>query len=418
MVLLLINKTNILMETARTKDRIVIIDALRGFSLAGIVVVHMVENYLGAPAPEGAMEAVRQGPVDLAVNIFNGVFLVGKFFALFSFLFGLSFFIQMDSAANRGEDFKWRFLWRIVILFAIGYLHHLFYRGDILTIYAVLAIFLIPFYRVPTKYLLVLTGLLFLGLGRYFIFALTGGQNLFMQGEFSPNSPEIVAYFELLKNGSLLEVFQSNATDGQLMKMDFQLGIFSRGYLTFGFFLLGLVIGRMQFFRDFMEKRAFTMKVMWWSLGILVGAMGLAAVVFMNLGPEVKFDNWLAMFGLTAIDLANLGMTGLILTGFVFAYRKVRGAKLLSKFAPYGRMALTNYVLQTLIGTSILYGWGLGYLGEIRNIYTFSIAIAIVWLQMLISKWWLKKYQYGPLEWVWRSLTHFRYYPLLKKSVA
>lgn len=406
------------METARTKDRIVIIDALRGFSLAGIVIVHMVENYLGAPAPEGAMDAVRQGPVDLAVNIFNGVFLVGKFFALFSFLFGLSFFIQMDSAASRGEDFKWRFLWRIVILFVIGYLHHLFYRGDILTIYAVLAIFLIPFYKVDTKYLLALIGLLFLGLGRYIVFAFTGGQNLFIPGEFSPNSPEIVSYFELLKNGSLLEVFQSNATEGQLMKMDFQLGVFSRGYLTFGFFLLGLVIGRMKFFRDFMEKRAFTKTVMWWSLGILIGGLGLAAFIFMNLGPEVKFDNWMAMFGLTAIDLANLGMTGLILTGFIFAYRKVRGAKLLSKFAPYGRMALTNYVFQTLVGTFLLYGWGLGYLGELRNIYTFLIALVIVWGQMLFSKWWLNKYQYGPLEWVWRSLTHFKYYPLLKKSVA
>lgn len=406
------------METSRTGNRIVIIDALRGFSLAGIVIVHMVENYLGAPAPEGAMDAVRQGPVDLAVNIFSGVFLVGKFFALFSFLFGLSFFIQMDGAHKRGEDFKWRFLWRIIILFAIGYLHHLFYRGDILTIYAVLAIFLIPFYKVPTKYLLILTGLLFLGMGRYIVFAFTGGSNLFMEGEFSPNSPEIAAYFELLKSGSLLEVFQSNATEGQLMKMDFQLGIFSRGYLTFAFFLLGLLVGRIQFFRHFMERRAFTMTVMWWSLGILVGALGLAIMVFMQMGPEVKFDSWLSMLGLTAIDLANIGMTGLILTAFVFMYRKARGAKILSKFAPYGRMALTNYVLQTLIGTYILYGWGLGYIGQLRNIYTLLIALFIIWLQMLISKWWLKRYHYGPLEWVWRSLTHFKSYPLLKKVVA
>ena len=406
------------METKKAANRIVIIDALRGFSLAGIVIVHMVENYLGAPAPEGAMEAVNQGPADMAVSIFNGLFLIGKFFALFSFLFGLSFFIQMDSAHKRGEDFKWRFLWRIVILFVIGYLHHLFYRGDILTIYAVLAIFLIPFYKVPTKYLLVLCGLIFLGLGRYVVFAFTGGDNLFIPGEFNPNSPEIAAYFELLKSGTLTEVFQSNATEGQLMKMDFQLGVFSRGYLTFAFFLLGLIVGRMQFFRDFMERKDLTKTVMWWSLGILVGAMGLTIVVFSQMGGNVTFDNWLSMLGLTAIDLANIGMTGLILTGFVFMYRKTKGSKLLAKFAPYGRMALTNYVLQTLIGTFILYGWGLGYIGQIRNIYTFLIAILIVWMQMLFSKWWLKKFHYGPLEWIWRSLTHFKYYPLLKTSAA
>ena len=404
------------MSEVTTNNRIVIIDALRGFSLAGIVIVHMVENYVGAPYPEGAMDAVRTGIPDYIVDGFIFLFLRGKFFALFSFLFGLSFFIQMDGAHRKGLDFKWRFLWRLALLFGIGYLHHLFYRGDILTIYAIIGIFLIPFYKVPTKYILILTGLVFLGLGRYIVFALTGGGNLFMESELSPASPEIITYFDIIKNGALTEVFASNATEGQLMKMEFQLGVFSRGYLTFGFFLLGLLVGRMQFFRNFMEEKKLTMAVMWWSLGIFVVSIGLAAFIFAPLGPNISFDNWRVMFGLTAVDLNNIGMTGIILAGFVLLYRKVKAGKWLSKFAPYGRTALTNYVAQSIIGTAILYGWGMGYLGELRNIYTFLIAIALIVIQMLLSKWWLSKFYYGPLEWLWRSLTHFKLYPLVRKE--
>ena len=100
--------------------------------------------------------------------------------------------------------------------------------------------------------------------------------------------------------------------------------------------------------------------------------------LFMQLGPEVKFDNWMAMFALTAMDLNNLGMTGIILAGFILLYRKAKAGKWLASFAPYGRTALTNYVLQSIIGTFILYGWGLGYLGELRNIYTFLIALVLI----------------------------------------
>ncbi|MEO0526488.1 MAG: DUF418 domain-containing protein, partial [Bacteroidota bacterium] len=144
----------IVTSTHPTKKRIEIIDALRGFSLAGIVIVHMVENYVGAPTPEHVMDATRAGIADYIVDGFIAVFLRGKFFALFSFLFGLSFFIQINNAEKQGNRFAGRFLWRLLILFGIGYLHHLFYRGDILTIYAVLGIFLIPFHRIGNKWIL------------------------------------------------------------------------------------------------------------------------------------------------------------------------------------------------------------------------------------------------------------------------
>ncbi len=398
--------------TTTTKPRIEIVDALRGFSLAGIVIVHMVENYVGAPTPEGAMEATHQGIPDDIVDGFIFLLLRGKFFALFSFLFGLSFFIQMNNAHNKGQDLRGRFLWRLAILFGIGYVHHLFYRGDILTIYAVLGILLIPFYKLNNKWILGITTLIFLGLGRYIVFILTKGTNIFMQDDLSPNSPIIATYYNVLKEGGLWDVFRSNAIEGHLMKMHFQLGVFSRAYLTFGFFLLGLFVGRFKFFQNFLEHKKLIKKVLLWSIGLFVLSIGIAIALFSQLGPEVKFDNWLAMLGLTAIDLNNIAMTFIILALFVILYRKVKAGRWLAKFAPYGRMALTNYVFQSIVGTFIFFGWGLGYLGELRNIYTFLIAIFMIFGQLILSKWWLKYFYYGPLEWVWRSLTYFRIFPM------
>ncbi len=395
--------------------RIHVVDALRGFSLAGIVLVHMVENYIGGPAPAQAMEAANQGILDQIVNGFVFLFIRGKFFALFSFLFGLSFFIQMDKAAQKGEQFAGRLFWRLVLLLGIGYVHHLFYRGDILTIYAILGMVLIPFYKIDVKWLAVFVSLIFLGVFRYIIFGIFGSDNLFSDMTFDPESEGVINYFNILKNGSILEVFRSNATEGHLMKLDFQLGTFSRGYLTFGFFLLGLIAGRTQFFLRFREwKKKIRNGLISSSILFIVFTIGMGFMFMQASGgePAFKFDNWLFMVALTLMDLSNIFMTFFIIFAFLLIYLKVKGERFLSRFAPYGKLALTNYVAQSVVGTFILYGWGLGYLGELRNMHTFLLAVVIIAVQMLISTWWLRNFKYGPLEWLWRSLTYFKVFPM------
>ena len=400
------------MQNNQPKSRMVIVDALRGFSLAGIVIVHMVENYVAGSVPEEAMAVANQGILDQVINGFILLFLRGKFFALFSFLFGLSFFIQMDSANRRQEDFRGKFFWRLCLLLGIGYLHHLFYRGDILTIYALLGIFLIPFYRIKSSWLLLLTGVLFIGIPRTLIFLSDTGLWLFGQDPIDFNDPLNREYYSILESGSLLDVFKNNAIFGYIIKAEAQLGIFGRAYLTFGFFLLGLWFGRLQFFRNYLEFRKETRRALWIGLAVLVLAIGLTGFFFMQLGPEPDFNTWWAMLGLSSLDLANLGMTVIILAGFVLLYKSPKVERALNRFAPYGRMALTNYFLQSIIGTLIFYGWGFGLVGSVPNTIVFLMALGIIVIQMAISSWWLKNYYYGPLEWIWRSLTHFRYYPM------
>ncbi|MDH3697956.1 MAG: DUF418 domain-containing protein [Flavobacteriaceae bacterium] len=396
--------------------RIAIIDALRGFALAGIVLVHMVENYTGAPPHEAYMAGTHAGAADYVVDGIVQILLRGKFFALFSFLFGLSFFIQMDSGAKREKQYALRFLWRVLLLLLIGLGHHFIYRGDILSIYALLGIFLIPFHKVNTKTLLILVALIFLGVGRYLVFALNPDGLLFLDYEMTPNAAAIETYFELLSSGSFWEVGLDNSTEGQLMKMEFQFGIFYRGFLTFAFFLLGLLVGRYRFLHEF-EKHLGKLSNLFWAGGIgLVVALGITIAAFSQMGQEFSLKSWWTMFGLTGMDLANISLTLLILAFFVWLFARSRWQKLLLLFAPYGRMALTNYILQSVIGAAIFYGWGLGYLGKIPNRYTFLMGFVIISLQMWISKLWLQKCKYGPLEWLWRSATHGKWYPLLKEN--
>ena len=326
----------------KTNARMTVVDALRGFALAGIVIVHMAEHYAGAPIPQDAVERMMPGIADQITTGFIQIFLRGKFFALFSFLFGLSFFIQMDKAEQRGERFETRFLWRLILLLAIGWIHHLFYRGDILTIYAMIGLVLIPFYRARNGVLLFLSGLIFLGAARFIVFGITHSTSLFFEDLMNLESPLVIGYYETLKSGSLLDVFATNAWSGQLMKTDFQIGVFGRGYLTFAFFLLGLWCGRIRFFRDFWDRIKETRTLMWSSVGLFFVGIVLTGLFFAQLGPEPKMDTWTAMFGLTGYDLSNLGMTGIILAGFLMLYRRSRSQKFLAAFAPYGRMALTK----------------------------------------------------------------------------
>lgn len=401
-------------------NRISVIDSLRGFALAGIVIAHMLENYIAGPVTPDLAEKLTPGIADQAAEAFTQIFIRGKFFALFSFLFGLSFYLQMESGSHRGVNYAGTFLWRILILLAIGYVHSLFYRGDILLLYALLGIPLIPFHRAPGYLILGASVLILLGLGRYLVFYLHGNQTFFVDNDLMDREAAWVTdYLTVLQQGSLWEVLTANSWEGILNKFEFQFGIFNRGYLTFGFFLLGLWAGKLEFFRKFRTYKEVLRYL--WIFGVVVFGLSVALVIavfskYQSPGEEIAFETWDLMFGLTGVDLINLGMTAILLAVFLIIYKTPRGEKRLNIFIPYGKMALTNYIVQTLIGTGIYYYWGLGMMGQISSSWSFLLALVVITLQIVLSKAWLSRFRYGPLEWAWRSLTHFTWYPLRRAA--
>ncbi len=403
-------------NTIDTK-RIQIIDAFRGFALMGIVLVHMVEQFLAAAPTEEIRAGMVQGPLDNVVEVMLMLLVRGKFFAMFSFLFGLSFYIQMDRAAQRGIDYHGRFLWRVTLLLVIGYVHSLFYRGDILTIYAILAFALVPFYRVSDKYLLIVAAILMLGAGRYIVFAINGGGTMFPFGGGEPELPHNAAYFDALLSGSLMDVFSQNAVYGHLSKLEFQMNTIGRWYLTFAFFLLGLWAGRLRLFERLDEFHSRFKKTLIVSAVITVLLVVLTTVLFgvANQGERDQLDTWALMFAFTSLDLFNCALATVLLCSFVLLFKRKSWGRALGKLAPYGRTALTNYVLQTLIGTFVFYHFGLGLLGEVSSAQALGIGVLVIALQVWLSAVWLRYFIYGPLEWLWRSGTKLSWQPLMRQ---
>src|SRR6478609_2147418 len=189
----------------RLSKRIEVIDVLRGFALLGIIIVHMTEQYYAGQAPEQHASFAAPGMADQIVLGLVGFFIQGKFYMIFSFLFGLSFYIQL-SKSDGSIRFVTRFFWRLLVLFGIGFIHHLHYRGDILTIYAILGVILLMTYRLPDRYLLIIALLLVLDVPAFLtrlkdvIWMSADEGNPFL----SPDQTTLLTYYNTVTTGTYL----------------------------------------------------------------------------------------------------------------------------------------------------------------------------------------------------------------------
>ena len=262
--------------------RIRLIDALRGLSLAGIVMVHFGEQYLGFMPPPGQPYNVH-GTLDGVLEALSWVFIRGKGFGIFSFMFGLSFVLQMQRAERRrpGTDFRPRFAWRLLILFAIGWLHGLAYSGDILTVYAALGIPLILFYRVRDRWLLVLAVLLLVGVPRIAQRVVQGpatpAELQSLQVRMNAQAEE---HWRAVAGGDVPAIVRLHATTGFRAKWEFQYGFMGRGYQTFGLFLLGLWAGRRRLFEDVETHRRLFVRLWRWTGALTLLVPLVAGVLF------------------------------------------------------------------------------------------------------------------------------------------
>lgn len=394
-------------DTLSQKARIELIDVLRGFSLLGIVIIHTVEQYYAGMMPESIAAETEASVLDQVVQGFSGVFIMGKFFTIFSFLFGLSFFIQF-SKSGQEKSFLIRFTWRLLILFAIGFVHHLHYRGDILTIYALLGMGLLVCYRMPDRVLLIVALALVINLPSVFIRVADGLMSTGSENPFPEQSPEQqMQYYEGAKNGSYIQMLRLNL-DSFDDKMEFQL-FSGRIFITFGLFLLGLYAGRKRFFETVPAHIPFVKKLLGLSWKTILVAVIFAAIFFGGIQllklqvPE--YLNW-AVGGLV-YDLFNACIALLYVTAIVLLFQKAVWRKRLMNFYEVGRMGLTTYLMQTLFGALLFFNYGLGMLSELSPALSFVVAIFLFTIQIVISKLWFRFYHYGPFEWLWRALTLF-----------
>ena len=392
-------------EAIFSSKRLDVVDALRGFALMGIVFVHFMEQFYAGPAPAPHENYTQHIFADGIFDGFVNILMRSKFFMLFSFLFGLSFAIQME---RRGKGFAWRFLWRIAILFAIGWLHHLFYRGDILTVYALVGVPLVFCYSLSNRWLLIVAAILMLGVPRLIIKTTNPvAANMSLQDSLA--KPKEIVYWQTVKTGSWLDIAKQNANWGYENKMNFQFGVFGRGYQTLAVFLLGLYAGRIRLFENLDDKKRYLKRGLWWSLGCFLGCFVLGALLFAVLKlPEKLGAGWDFIIGIGLYDISNLMQTAFYIFAFLLLFvNKAWWRRQFLKLAPYGRMALTNYFLQSVIGTFIFFAYGFNQLDQFGSTVAAAIALIVFIIQRFASVWWLERFYYGPLEWLWRSLTFF-----------
>lgn len=400
-------------QTITPKKRINSIDVLRGFALIGIMLLHCMERFDLTLAP--VVESPFWQAIDTAVYDSLYFLFSGKSYAMFSLLFGLSFFMQMESQAAKGVDFRGRFLWRLALLFLFGYINGLVYMGEFFMVYAVLGVFLIPLYKVPTRWLLVLCILLFLQIPAVISFVSLLSDNV-------ANEPTAAAAYmdrlferaaDVFINGSLMDVLSFNTFDGQSAKCLWVFNNF-RYLQLLGLFIAGMLIGRQGIHKS--EEKMVKYSRLFLPYCLAFWAV-FYAVAFLL--PVWGVDGFALRVGQTLFKTyGNLGQMMVYFCGFTLLYYRYKGQKVLDRIAPVGRMSVTNYMAQSIVGVSLFYGFGGNFAVEFNYLQSFLLGAAFCVIQIAYSNWWIKRFYYGPMEWLWRSLTWFQVVPLSRRKAS
>ena len=417
--------------------RITVIDALRGFALFGVMWIHMQQRFgiFSMGMMQGGESATPA--LDAVVGwLTNNVFM-GRFINIFAFLFGMSFFIQMDRAAKKGIDFRGRFLWRMVILFAIGIIGSAFYSGDILSLYAIYGVVLLLINPLKNWMLTALAALILLGTPKLTTFAydkITAPPAVEQvveaperprmpenmgerprgerpRGERPPFVPERITFAKSVEN---------NLTRGVTEKISYQFQATNRGYITLAIFILGLIVGRLRFFETahLHMRRNLILFALFIAGNLIFG--WLANIVAPGMDPSMWFlrsgpPTLQTIMGTALFDVESVFSSAALLMAFVILYNIPAIGKVLDVLAPYGRMGLTNYVSQSIIGACLFAMWGLGStFGAWGYAELMIVGLGLYISQIIISTIWLRYFKYGPLEWLWRSATYLKWQPFKK----
>ena len=411
-------------------ERIVLLDVLRGFALCGVFLSNVSMWFSGrAFLPRAQVEAaMASAPWWDTVTVYALSSLVyGKFITLFSFLFGLGFSVQMSRAEARGAAIAPLYRRRLLVMLGIGLVHLLaLWFGDILTIYATLGFTLLLFRTRTDKTLLLwaaaltLLGPLLFSVGMKFIpMLLAGGapDAETAKAALEKASQARAQRLEVLLHGNWFEVV---ATQVRYFFGDYGRALPALLFGLLGRFLLGFLAGRRRLFHDPSQHLPFFRKLLRWSLPI----GGLAALVGLGVQYLVRQklvdpqSSWmLAMVPVRQLN--ELGLAAVYASGFVLLFQKEAWRRVLGVLSPVGRMALTNYLSETVISLLMYYGYGLGLMGRTGPAATVGLTLAVFSAQIVFSHWWLARFRFGPAEWVWRSLTYGKAQPMrLEKPPA
>ena len=379
---------------AASDQRLESVDIVRGFALMALFLVHMIESY------ELYWADPKNGPVSDTVYLL----FMGKSFSLLALCFGFSFFILMDRAARRGVDFTARFAWRLTVLFGIGFVHAMIYRGDIIQLLALMGFALLAFHRVRDNRVL-------LGVAAFCFTSPVMLVQLWaaMAGSAWANQPPnhfVDPAMAVYLHGDWVAHIRANLWTGQLPKWWFMVES-GRMVQILGLYLVGMVLGRVGFFTrlgDFARARGIALAV----------AAVVAVALYVTRDPAKAWfaaqhhgeasDRLVSYLLGSWFELAGTAVWFLLLLAL---YQSPVRAWL-RPLAGVGRVTLTLYILQSLVFVPVFYGFGLGLHDDWNQLTRLWVGLGAIAAQLVVAGWWLRRFRYGPIEYVWRALTFWR----------
>lgn len=406
--------TSSTLQPTQGRERIEFLDVLRGFAILGILVVNF-EGYgfsgLYGTQVSDRWPSLAQRLAESLITWFG----TGKFNIIFTFLFGLGFALQLQRAEDRGQPISARYSRRLIGLLLIGVAHKFFvWAGDILVTYALMGFVLLLFRGIRGKPLLACALLLYVAaLLPWEMHELQrvqeetahsiGQLHTDPSATEHPISPREAGVAQTYARGTFRDIMALRFSEAMLG--------FRRGYNSFahvlGLFLLGLYAGKKRIFQRLGDyKREFQSLLVWG------GMIGISGAALLHYSYWKGLPGWSGLlrpplFGASTLALSGAYAAGLqVLSGF----SKTRAV--FNGLARVGQMALTNYVLQSLICTWIFYSYGLGMYGQIGPLLGLGLTGIIYLSQVALSVWWLRHARYGPLEWVLRSITYNQLQPI------
>lgn len=398
----------------KSSERYVILDALRGFALFGIALANFPEFSLYTFLNTETTQAMPSFAIDRTVRFLQYMFIDGKFYTVFSLLFGIGFSIIISNAMKKGADGFRIFYRRMTLLAAFGFLHLMFiWSGDILMLYALLGLLLPSFCHLSDKRLFAWSAtMLFLPVIVDFI------QEIFHMTLSAPivelqryycakygitdanfaywlhDAKDYKSVFEFLIQGALVRV--QEFIDG------------NRYFKVFGLFLLGFYIGKHKLYADIAGNKQILHKT--FKTGLFAG---LPLAVLYTWSGTCNHPLGLTVHSiLYLVSVFPLGFA--YVAGICLLYLKHPEWKIFSIFAAPGRMALTNYIMQSVIGMLLFYGIGFGLGSKIGLWQTELIVMGVFLFQIVFSHFWFALFKFGPLEWIWRMLTYGKWFNILK----
>ncbi len=396
-------------------ERVALIDILRGFALLGILVV----NFWGSSGDAAnRLDKVVSDVLDIAVS--------SSFYPLFSFLFGLGFAMQLLRARERGAGVVDLYLRRMLALFLIGTFHAIvIWDGDILVLYAVLGLLLIPLHRLRDRWLWPIVAVsLVLGLWEPQVRAFTAGlsgadaaevtylRNM-EHGWRTFGLDNITQRYEADPTASRAEAFRSAVAVRWRHYAEAVRNCFSRNFFlnddVLAFFVMGLIVGRRRILQEAsLHKRALAIAA---AVGLTASIAGTLVTYVVE--PENRVLDALGWYG------NDYGTTVFYIAGLALAVTSwSRVAAFLRPLGAVGQIGLTNYLIQSTVMTLVFTRYGMGLREPSTAMWVLINLTFFVAVQIPLSRWWIARFRFGPAEWVWRSMTYGERQPMRIRAPA